>query len=48
MPSAIFSNLISDLFKLDRNLANSVYMVSTALFLIVVLPIFLFIVSVMS
>jgi predicted permease len=48
VPSAIYSNLIADLFKLDRNLANSVYIISTTLFLAVVLPVFLFVVSVTS
>jgi predicted permease len=41
VPSAIFSNLISDLFNLDKDLANSVYILSTALFLLVVLPVYL-------
>ncbi|WP_372807832.1 AEC family transporter [Pontiella sp.] len=41
VPSAIFSNLIADLFHLDKNLANSVYLLSTTLFLIVVLPVYL-------
>lgn len=45
VPSAIYSNLISDLFKLDKNLANSVYIISTTLFLAIVLPVFLFVVS---
>lgn len=48
VPSAIYSNLISDLFKLDKNLANSVYIISTTLFIAVVLPVFLFVVSATS
>ena len=41
VPSAIFSNLIADLFNLDRHLANSVYIISTLLFLMVSLPVYL-------
>jgi len=41
VPSAIFSNLIADMFKLDSDLANSVYIVSTGIFLVVVLPLYL-------
>lgn len=41
VPAAIFSNLIADLFKLDKDLTNSVYIISTILFLIFVLPVFL-------
>ena len=42
VPSAVFSNLIADLFDLDRDLSNSVFIFSTALFLITVLPLYLF------
>ena len=45
VPSAIYSNLIADFFKLDKGLANSVYIISTALFLIAGLPVYLFIVA---
>ena len=44
-PAAVFSNLIADLFKLDRDLANSVYIVSTLVFLVTALPIYLFVVG---
>lgn len=47
-PSAVFSNLIADLFKLDRDLANSVYIVSTTIFLVLVLPVYLFVVGTVS
>ena len=42
VPSAVFSNLIADMFKLDTDLTNSVYIVSTVLFLIFALPLYLF------
>lgn len=45
VPSAIFSNLIADLFKLDKDLANSIYIVSTTIFLVIILPIYLLIVG---
>ena len=45
VPSAIYSNLICDFFKLDKDLANSVYIISTTLFLIGVLPVYLLIVK---
>ena len=41
VPSAIFSNLIADMFNLDKELANSVFIISTGLFLVVVLPLYL-------
>jgi predicted permease len=41
VPSAIFSNLIADLFNLDKDLTNSVFIISTALFLVIILPIYL-------
>lgn len=45
VPSAIFSNLIADMFNLDKDLANSVFIISTLLFLVLVLPLYLFAVS---
>ena len=45
VPSAIFSNLIADMFDLDRGLANSVYIVSTVIFLVGVLPVYLYVVA---
>ncbi|MHC4253461.1 MAG: AEC family transporter [Planctomycetota bacterium] len=39
-PPAIFSNLVADFFGLDTDLTNSVFIVGTALFLVVVLPIY--------
>jgi predicted permease len=46
-PSAIFSNLIADLFNLDKNLTNSIYIISTALFLIIILPVYLYITTIL-
>ncbi|VGO15344.1 hypothetical protein PDESU_03927 [Pontiella desulfatans] len=45
VPSAIYSNLIADFFNLEKDLANSVYIISTTLFLVVVLPIYVFVVG---
>ncbi len=42
VPSAVFSNLIANMFDLDRDLSNSVFIFSTALFLIAALPLYLF------
>ena len=39
MPAAIFSSVMSELFKLDTDLANSAFLTTTAFFLVVVLPV---------
>ncbi|MEM6821437.1 MAG: AEC family transporter [Verrucomicrobiota bacterium] len=45
VPSAVFSNMIADMFDLDRDLTSSVYLVSTALFIVISLPVYLFLVE---
>lgn len=40
VPSALFSNLVSDLFGLDTDLTNAVFVGGTAIFLVVVLPLY--------
>lgn len=45
VPSAVYSNLIADLFNLDKGLTNSVYIISTLLFLVFALPVFLLLTS---
>ena len=42
VPSAVFSNLVAELFGLDRRMTNTVFIVSTFFFLVVVLPVFVF------
>ncbi|HEY2405965.1 MAG TPA: hypothetical protein VGI10_08180 [Polyangiaceae bacterium] len=44
VPSALLANLLAVLFELDIELTLSVFIVSTALFLLLVLPIFGFVV----
>lgn len=42
VPPALFSNLVADFFGLDTGLTNSLFIVGTALFLVVVLPVYAF------
>ena len=42
VPPALFSNLVADLFALDSDLTNSLFIVGTTLFLVVVLPVYAF------
>jgi predicted permease len=43
VPPAIFSNLISDLFGLDTYLSSSIFVVNTIFFLILVLPVYVYV-----
>jgi len=45
VPSALLSNLLAVFFELDAELTSSVFLVSTALFLLVVLPVFTLVVA---
>ncbi len=40
VPSALFSNLVADLFGLDTDLTNAVFVCGTAVFLVFVLPLY--------
>lgn len=40
VPSALFSNLVADLFGLDTDLTNAVFVGGTAIFLVLVLPVY--------
>lgn len=45
VPSALLSNLLAVYFELDTDLTSSVFLVSTALFLVFVLPVFALVVA---
>jgi len=45
VPSALLSNLLAVFFELDTDLTSSIFLVSTALFLLLVLPVFTLVVA---
>ena len=48
VPSALFASLIADLFELDTDLTSSVFVVSTLLFVLIVLPLYVLVATRMA
>ncbi|MCH2154909.1 MAG: AEC family transporter [Opitutales bacterium] len=46
VPSAVFANMIAEFYDLDKDMTNSVFLVSTVLFLVITLPVFIYFIGV--
>ena len=45
VPSALYASLVADLYGLDTDLSSSMFAVSTVLFTLIVLPLYLVVAS---